>query len=396
MIREKARQKSLDLEPPHPQQEPFHEIPASVLRLPPKSEPKGCPPIDSHRLAEWAHSLVFVDGDFSMELSNLPQNIVCLPLELALQSYGSFLHNRWAKVLQGEKDFFALHNAAEHGKGAFVYIPPKVNASLHILTILTQETLAIPRLEITLGKQAELTLVQTIVASHSKACMNSAIDFTLDAAAKVHFLDVNQFGAQMRAFCSMRVALKRDAALDMLSLTQGAALLRTTCSIELAEENSAVSLRSLAALNESRRAHFHVFVDHAAPNTTSNQHFKSILAGDSTSSFEGKIFVRPIAQKTVAYQLNNNLLLSDDAKAIAKPNLEIFADDVKASHGATVAQLSADELFYFRSRGLKEQDAKSLLAFGFCQEFIEAVQCDALRTSFAEAIRSVLEVPNAF
>lgn len=385
MLREKARQKVLEL-PVFPQD----AIPPSLLVLPPKSQMHELATIDSHRLAEFAHCLVFVDGECSLELSTLPKEIICLPLELAFQSYGSFLHNRWSKVLQGEKDFFALQNAAEHGKGAFVYIPPKVNASFQVLHLLTQETLAVPRLEITLGKQAELTVVQTVVTTHSHACMNSAIDFTLDAAAKVQILDVNQLGVQARAFFSMRAALKRDAALDMLSLTRGTALLRSTCSIELAEENSSVSLRSLAMLDETRRAHFHVFVDHAAPHTSSNQHFKSILKEASSSHFDGKIFVRPIAQKTMAYQLNNNLLLSDEAKAISKPNLEIFADDVKASHGSTVAQLSEEELFYFRSRGLREQEAKVLLSLGFCQELIEAVKYESIRASFTETMEQVL------
>ncbi len=114
-------------------------------------------------------------------------------------------------------------------------------------------------------------------------------------------------------------------------------------------------------------------VEHVAPHCRSRQHFKGILRGKSRSSFEGKILVRPEAQKTEAYQLNNTLLLSDDCRGFAKPNLEVFADDVKASHGATVSQLNAEELFYFRSRGFPLSLAQEMLAAGFCNEILKAI-----------------------
>jgi Fe-S cluster assembly protein SufD len=113
-------------------------------------------------------------------------------------------------------------------------------------------------------------------------------------------------------------------------------------------------------------------VEHIAPHTRSRQHFKAILRDRSRSSFEGKILVRPEAQKTQAYQLNNHLLLSEEALSFAKPNLEIFADDVKASHGATVSQLNEEELFYFRCRGFPLVVAQEMLAEGFCNEILHA------------------------
>ena len=119
---------------------------------------------------------------------------------------------------------------------------------------------------------------------------------------------------------------------------------------------------------KKRESHTNVHIEHQAPHCRSHQLFKGVLTDVSRSSFEGKIYVKQAAQKTEAYQLNNNLLLSDRANADSKPNLEIFADDVKASHGATVGQLDAEQLFYLRARGFTDNDAKNLLVDGYAKE----------------------------
>ena len=140
--------------------------------------------------------------------------------------------------------------------------------------------------------------------------------------------------------------------------------------MQLSDTNSEANLQGLAHLSHSNQHHTHVMVDHIAPESRARQHFKNILKDKSQSSFEGKIFVRSAAQKTESYQLNNNLLLSDDALAQSKPNLEIFADDVKASHGSTIAPLNAEEIFYLRSRGFTQMEAEKWLTFGFSHELI--------------------------
>jgi Fe-S cluster assembly protein SufD len=188
---------------------------------------------------------------------------------------------------------------------------------------------------------------------------------------------------------TFRSVLKRDARLELFHATSGAKNVRFSASAELLEENSSFLFRSLGMLHGNRQAHVHALADHAAPHCTSRQHVKMVLNGPSKSSFEGKIYVRPPAQKTEAYQLNNNLLLSESALASAKPNLEIFADDVKASHGATFSQLSPEELFYLRSRGLPLAEAKSLLLQAFCREIIDRLEIDSLKAPLLEAMAKV-------
>ena len=148
---------------------------------------------------------------------------------------------------------------------------------------------------------------------------------------------------------------------------------RSSLRIELLEENSEALLQGLWRLKEKKECHTHTLVQHLAPHTRSRQHYKGVLQEEAKSSFTGKIYVHPEAQKTEAYQLNNNLLLSPQSKAYSKPNLEIFADDVKASHGATIAQLNAEDLFYLQSRGLTKKEAQEFLIEGFCKELGECL-----------------------
>jgi Fe-S cluster assembly protein SufD len=313
--------------------------------------------------------IVFVDGYFRPELSKIPAGIICISLEQALSSYGLFLKNRWAKHLP-EADAYASANLAYYGVGAFLYIPPgvRLDAPLHIVQVLTTPLLSSPRVQLTLGKNASLSLVQTTVG---QGFSNGVIDAALEPGSSLEFLDASS------GFFSLFATLKRDAALKALHTTTGGS--RFSARVQLLEENSSVLLRGLAMLTGVEKAEFHALVEHVAPHCTSRQHVKMALQGQSRSHFEGKIYVHPEAQKTQAYQLNNNLLLSDQAVAHTKPNLEIFADDVKASHGATVAQLQDEELFYLRSRGLGPLEAKLLLTEGFCRELIDEIHDASIR-----------------
>jgi Fe-S cluster assembly protein SufD len=304
---------------------------------------------------------VFVDGFFEEALSQIPAPLVCQPLDQAIRSYGLFLQSRIAKLGSVESDPFALLNGAFQGRGAFLYVPPKCKAALHLSNLHTGNEFASPRLHIYLGRNSQLQLTQD--SKGKSGFCNSFIDFVLDEGAQATFLDFAEGDFQ-----SLRATVKRDAKLKAVFLGKH---LRNSIKVQLAEENSEAEVFGLSRLIETQESHIHALIEHAAPHTRSRQHFKSVLKDQSRYSFEGKIYVHPIAQKTEAYQLNNNLILSDDAVANAKPNLEIFADDVKASHGATVGQLDVEQLFYLRSRGLGLAQAREWLIEGFCKEILD-------------------------
>lgn len=305
--------------------------------------------------------LVFVDGFFEETLSQIPAPLVCVGLVKAIRTYGLFLQSRLALTLDRETDPFAALNGAFLGKGAFLYVPPKCKAALHLHHRYTEETLASPRLHVYVGRGAELRLVQE--TEGKSGFSNGVLDLVLDQGARCTYIDRGASDLQ-----ALRVSLKRDSFMQAVLLSQ---TLRTSVRMELLEENSEAKLFALARLQGEEERHLHAHMEHVAPHTRSRQHVKSVLKGKSRFSFEGKIYVHKEAQKTESYQLNNNLLLSDDAHAFAKPNLEIFADDVKASHGATVGQLNAEDLFYLRSRGLSKQLAEEWLIEGFCREIYE-------------------------
>ncbi len=337
---------------PRPKQEAFQYL-SRKLAFPPASAQKksqGTP----------VEGLCFVDGYFEESLSRIPAPLICLPLESAIRSYGLFLQNRLVRGIKEETDPFALLNTAFQGKGVFLYVPPQCKAALHLSQVFVSE-MATPRIHIYLGRGAALKIEQS--SEGKSGFCNSLLDVVADEGAALTWIDRMEGDFQ-----SIRATLKRDARLKVVLVGKQT---RSSLYVQLAEENSEAHLFGLACLDKSEESHIHATVEHMAPHTRSRQHFKSVVDGQSRFSFEGKIIVRSIAQKTEAYQLNNNLILHDEACANAKPNLEIFADDVKASHGATVGQLNEEELFYLRSRGLSLNEAKKWLIEGFCQEITD-------------------------
>ncbi len=369
--RKKARQRCEALGPPPLKSEDFQYVPLA------KWHSRSHGPFQSSHCApepfpESASSyLVFTDGVFQPQLSQIPSPLVALPLSSAMKSYGLFLQNRLQRSLKEETDFFALLNGACHPQGLFLYAPPHTNLSspLHIIHLTSPNSLSFPRIQLVMGKQANLNIIHTS-PSHDH---HAFIDCVLDESARASFYDLSLPSPSSWQTQAFRALLKRDSFLQTFHITTGAETVRTSLKIELAEENSEALVQNLSLLSHESQSHFHSLVEHQAPHCRSRQHIKSILQHQSRSSFEGKIFVRPIAQKTEAYQNSQTLLLSNEATSYSKPNLEIFADDVKASHGATISQPNAEALFYLRSRGLSHQQARALLVQGFCQELLQSI-----------------------
>jgi Fe-S cluster assembly protein SufD len=326
--------------------------------------------------------IVFINGHFHPELSDLsalPSKVIVTPLEDAVKTYGAFLNNQLTRVVKEENDPFVLFNAALHSKGVFIYVPPKtvIEPYVEILNIIDQEetSLILPRQQISLGTQADVKfLFNTVILSSKKYGINQVVEFALDDGARAEAIQLakneSEEGWRLDA---LRAQLKRDCYFKTVSVTQGSMTTRHDYRVAMSGENSEALLHGLLTLKDRREAHNNILIDHQAPHCRSNQLFKGVLSDVSRSSFEGKILVRQEAQKTEAFQLNNNLLLSERANADSKPNLEIFADDVKASHGATIGQLNAEHLFYLKTRGLRDIEAKKLLVNGFCREILDLI-----------------------
>lgn len=332
--------------------------------------------------------LVMVNGEYVPELSNitgLPSNVVAMPLTRAMRTYGTFLNNQWTRTIADEKDPFAALAMALAKDGLFLYVPPKSIIEtpvqvLHLVDAGEQKIMVTPRLQVFVGSQSQIDLYQSHVhLSGAGYWINQCVDVAIEESSHVRYTQVMMdLPEDVWLFDAVRAGCKANSTIKTVGVTAGALTVRNDYRMTLLGENAEVELDGVWMLSRACEAHAHVLVDHQAPHCRSRQLFKGVLKDDSRSSFEGKILVRQEAQKTDAFQLNNNLLLSPGAHADSKPNLEIFADDVKASHGATVGQLDEEQLFYMRSRGFSSVDAKNILVYGFCKEVMERVALPTL------------------
>ena len=320
--------------------------------------------------------LVFVNGVFTPNLSKLPERVEVLTLQKASTTYGALLSNAWNRSIQEELDPFALVNLALQQEGAFIYVPPKcqMTTPLQILHFVSGENQGLmPRIQIFAGAHSKSEFAMTYAFENCKGLwMNQVTEIAVEDNAHVKFCQhTTPLPENIWLFDALRSTLKRDSKIKTVQLTHGTQSVRHDYRVNLLGENGEADLNGLWILDGNHEAHTHVLIEHHAPYCRSNQLFKGVLNGTSQSSFEGKIYVHREAQKTEAFQRNNNLILSDGAIANSKPNLEIFADDVKASHGATVGQLDQEQVFYMRTRGLDTPEANALLIQGFCQEVLE-------------------------
>jgi len=201
---------------------------------------------------------------------------------------------------------------------------------------------------------------------------------------------VQEESAKAFHISGIHVHQQRDSRFSAHAISLGSALIRNDIDIQLAAAGAHCGLTGLYLADGRQHVDIHTRIDHLQPHGTSDEFYKGILDGHGRGVFNGKVIVHPDAQKTDARQSNKNLLLSDNAEADTKPQLEIYADDVKCSHGATVGQLDADAVFYLRSRGMDEAAARRLLTHAFAAEIIEQVKVPALRAYLDNAVMARL------
>lgn len=317
--------------------------------------------------------LTFCNGTFLPECSDttaLPSALVILPLGEAMRSYSHFLRHRFSCILEEERDALALLNLAVHQSGVFLFVPPDVNVQTPLACVqlahehATASLLAV-RLHLVLGVHSQLTL---LCAEQSQGALHAAFDLMLEEGAELQLFGVQRTRTACWSGETLRAQLKRASSLRSVHCTSGAHHVKRDVRVRLLQEEAQADMAGLWVLEEKRRAETCVLVRHEAPRTRSRQKFKGVVDGVSQSHFVGKILIERQAQQSDAYLKNDNLLLGQHARASSMPELEIFADDVKASHGATCASMDPSQLFYLTSRGVAPAYASELLTSGFCRE----------------------------
>jgi Fe-S cluster assembly protein SufD len=334
--------------------------------------------------------LVFVNGRFDPHhscTSALPQGVRLLPLHAASEAA-----TRLGALLRPEtSDFFANLNSAAFEEGAFVFIPKGIaaDAPLHLLFIHEGGEGAVssvqPRILVVLEKHASAELIEEY-AGTGATFTNTAVEVFVAEGAELRHERVQRESAEAFHISNLRAEVAKGGRYLSRTVSFGAKLSRQTPEVRLAGPGAEASLDGLALLNGAQVADTHSVLDHAMPSGTSRQLHKCIVDDGARAVFNGRVFVRQDAQATDAQQQCRTLLLSDQARVDAKPQLEIDADDVKCAHGAAVGQLDPEELFYLQSRGLDPAAARNLLTYGFASDLLAHIPVASLRRSLRHQV----------
>ena len=288
-------------------------------------------------------------------------------------------------------------NTAFFQDGAFIYVPTgkTVADPVHLLFVSTADeagTTTHPRNLIIAEKSSKLTVIESYVSTADAAYFTNAVtELIIRENAVVEHCKFQDESAKAYHIAAIHAHLGRNCNFIAHSIATGAKLSRNNISTSLADEGVECVLNGLYLTRDEQLADHHMVVEHAKPHCNSHEYYNGILDGRSKGVFHGRILVRPDAQKTDAKQTNKNLLLSDDATIDTKPQLEIYADDVKCTHGATVGQLNDESIFYLRARGIGLDKARQMLIHAFAGEIIDRIRYAPAREEMDKIVWDRLE-----
>jgi Fe-S cluster assembly protein SufD len=332
--------------------------------------------------------LVFVNGHYAPELSRLrpfPRGVVVEPLAQALAGRRDEIEPHLARHADDRKHAFAALNTAFMQDGAYVSVPEGAQLAepLHLLFIATspgRPVVSFPRNLVVAGNGSRLSIVESYVGPHHDVYFTDALTEIVvgDDAAVDHYRLQRESG---RAFHVgvLRADLGRYARLGSWNVSLGGELVRTDLDTLLGAEGGEVRLDGLYITGGVQHVDNHTLIDHASPGCTSHELYKGVLDDRSRGVFDGRIVVRKDAQKSDAHQTNKNLLVSEEALVDTTPRLQILADDVKCTHGATIGQIDEDAMFYLRTRAISEEAARNLLIQAFVSEVLRGMRIEPIR-----------------
>lgn len=347
-----------------------------------------------------ATRLVFLNGHYSPSLSGgapVAPGVTVTSLAAALNSDSKLLQDHLTRHANSEEQAFTALNNAFFQDGAFVHIPAGVKLEnpvhlLHISTVKEPGTTVQPRTLVVSEKGSEGTVVESYVSTGGGTYFtNSVLELVLDDGAVLEHVKLQDESLTAYHIAAIHAQLGRSANLASHSIALGAHLSRNNIRTVLGGEGVDCILNGLYVTKGQQLADHHMVVEHAQPHCNSHEYFNGILDGKSKGVFHGRILVRQAAQKTDAKQTNKNLLLSEDATVDTKPQLEIYADDVKCTHGATVGQLNEESIFYLRARGIGEETARRMLIHAFAGEIIERIRNREVREELDKLVWDRLE-----
>jgi Fe-S cluster assembly protein SufD len=347
--------------------------------------------IKHHYLQEATTRLVFVDGQYIPALStiNNDSDIIVGNLSTLLTSYSDRIAPHLGRYASNDNIFTALNTAFLHD-GAVIIIPRNTSIAppIHLLFIATQKQVtSYLRCLLIAEPCSHVTVVEDYIARQEMAYVtNSVTEVSVADDAHVNHIRLQRDSHQAFHIANCTAALAHASNFQSINVALGARISRCNLNVQLASEGAECTVSGLALIKEQQLADTHTFIDHIKPNGKSRQLHKCIVDGASHAVFNGKIMVQPNAQQTDSSQTSRNLLLTGQAQVDTKPQLEIFADDVKCAHGATVGQLDPEEIFYLKSRGLSGLAARNLLTYAFGAEIIDRIPITSLKNQLEKAV----------
>lgn len=332
--------------------------------------------------------LVFVNGGFREELSevgSLPDGVCITTFRKARESHPELLENHLAKLTDNENEHFGVLNGALMQDGMVIALEP--NAVLKnviqvafITTPSVEPTIASPRNLLVFGANSEAHIVETHRSTAGGVYFNNAVtEVYMGSNSHVDHYRVQRESREAFHVNTLRLYEERAAHFRSHNIDLGGALVRNNLNGKLAGEGCEATLNGLYMLDGKQHVDNYMWMEHMEENIPSHELYKGVLDGQSSAVFHGRIFVHRNAQKTDAKQTNQNLLLTDDARVNTKPQLEIYADDVKCTHGATIGQLDQNALFYLMSRAIDRRTARNLLIHAFAADITERIRIATVR-----------------
>lgn len=353
----------------------------------------------SYALPDAACQLVFVDGYFAPELSQLdklPKGLEVTSLANAIETNPAAVEAHLGKYLDIQRDVFSALNTAFAQDGGFVYVKKGVvlGRPIHLLFVSTAgdaPLMAHPRNLIVAEDESQVAVVEDYISLQGGvAFSNTATELVAGGSAVVSHYMIEREHTDAFNVSTLRVQEGRSANVSTHSILLGGGLVRNNVHPVLNGEGGNCLINGLFLGDGRQHLDNYMLVEHVQPHCESHQFYNGILDGKSHGVFHGRIIVHKDAQKTDAKQTNRNLLLTDDAQIDTKPQLEIYADDVKCTHGATIGQIEENALFYLRSRGIDERSARKLLLMAFANECLDRMKEESVRNHIEGLINSHL------
>ena len=350
-----------------------------------------------------SYKIIFVDGKYCSHLSETTHegmDICTLSAALSQSKYELIVENYFNKI--AHDDGITSLNTAFSNEGAFIHIPKNkfVDKPVQIIHFSTGNESSLmfqPRNMIVVEENSQVQIIERHQSlNKNKVFTNSVTEIYAEKKSIIDYYKIQNDNLEASLIDNTYVDQQRNSSFSMHTFSFGNELVRNNLNISQNDEFIETTIKGVTIIGDKQHVDHNTLINHNQPNCNSHQDYKGIYDGKSTGVFNGRVLVKKEAQKTNAFQSNNNVLISDKATINAKPQLEIYADDVKCSHGCTVGQLDKNALFYLKSRGIPKKEATALLMYGFANNILKSVKIPEIKTRINHIIANKLGVKIGF